>query len=112
MPHDKNLENKPGSNRALSRSSASSLVKQTDFAKVIACLCVLKRTADFTDAWYNGLGTFPIWIINRAVLKLATSQDRFPEFGDVYQLCRREAIRAGLLTEPATRTVIENPTVT
>jgi hypothetical protein len=70
----------------------------------MAHLSALKRTTEFTDlqvlAWYGGLSKFPAWIINLAVLRLATSQDRFTEFGDVYQLCRREAIRAGLLSEP------------
>jgi hypothetical protein len=73
----------------------------------MAHLSALKRTTEFTDlqilAWYNGLSAFPIWIINRAVLRLGTSQDRFTEFGDVYQLCRREAIRTGLLKEPFAR---------
>lgn len=70
----------------------------------MAHLCALKRTTDFSDAqvatWYGGLAAFPAWIVNRSVLTLATSQDRFPEFGDVYQLCRREAIQAGLMQEP------------
>lgn len=73
----------------------------------MAHLAALKRTTEFTDlqilAWYHGLAAFPAWIINRAVLRLGTSQDRFTEFGDVYQLCRREAIYAGLLKEPFAR---------
>lgn len=72
-------------------------------AKALAHLCALKRTTDFTDlqvdAWYGGLKSFPAWIINRAVITLATSTERFPEFGDVYQLCRRESIRNGLIVE-------------
>lgn len=70
----------------------------------MAHLCALKRTSDFTaiqvETWYGGLASFPAWVINRSVLQLATSQERFPEFGDVYQLCRREAIQAGLMQEP------------
>jgi len=70
----------------------------------LAHLCALKRTADFTKqqalSWSAGLESFPAWVINRAVITLATSQERFPEFGDVYQLCRREAIQAGLMVEP------------
>lgn len=77
---------------------------QGEFAKSIAHLCALKRTASFTKeqvvAWYGGLSAFPVWVINRSILKLATSQERFPEFGDVYQLCRREAIQAGIIQEP------------
>ena len=70
----------------------------------MAHLCALKRTTDFTEmqmtVWYGGLSSFPAWIINRSVLKLATSTERFPEFGDLYQLCRREATKAGVVTEP------------
>jgi len=70
----------------------------------MAHLCALKRTANFSEAqvvvWYGALSAFPAWIINRSVLTLATSSERFPEFGDVYQLCRREAINAGLMQEP------------
>ncbi len=70
----------------------------------MAHLCALKRTAAFSPdqvrVWHGGLGEFPAWVINRAVLMLATSQERFPEFGDVYQLCRREAIQGGLMKEP------------
>ena len=73
----------------------------------MAALCALKRTSEFTDiqvlAWYGGLSQFPAWVINRAVLRLATSRERFTEFGDVYQLCRQEAIYAGLLHEPYAR---------
>ena len=69
----------------------------------MAHLCALKRTSDFTEsqviAWYGVLSMFPAWIINRSVLQLATSQERFPEFGDVYQLCRRAAIQHGLIQE-------------
>ena len=44
--------------------------------------------------WYGALGAFPAWVINRATLTLATSQERFPEFGDVYQHCHKMAIQA------------------
>jgi hypothetical protein len=64
----------------------------------------LKRTAAFDEtqiaAWYGGLAAFPDWIINRAVLELATSETRFPEFGDVYQLCRRHALKTGIMKQP------------
>ena len=70
----------------------------------MAHLCALKRTTDFSDiqvvTWFGGLSAFPAWIINRSILSLATSQERFPEFGDLYQLCRREAIQAGIIQEP------------
>lgn len=74
-----------------------------EVCKALAHLCALKRTTEFSEvqavAWYGGLRAFPPWIINRAVLNIATSSERFPEFGDVYQLCRREASRNGLLKE-------------
>lgn len=73
-------------------------------ATALAHLCALKRTSNFTDlqvdAWYGGLSAFPDWIINRAVLELATSETRFPEFGDVYQLCRRHALKTGIMKQP------------
>lgn len=73
-------------------------------AKALAHLCALKRTAGFDEiqtlAWFGALSAFPDWIINRAVLELATSETRFPEFGDVYQLCRRQALKAGILKPP------------
>ena len=64
----------------------------------------MKRTVAFTPeqitTWYGGLSAFPSWIVNRAVIELATSTDRFPEFGDVYNLCRRQAIKKGLIEQP------------
>lgn len=73
-------------------------------ARALAHLCALKRTAGFDEtqiaAWYGGLAAFPDWIINLAVLELATSETRFPEFGDVYQLCRRQALKAGVMKQP------------
>jgi hypothetical protein len=64
----------------------------------------LKRTADFTEiqveAWYAGLSAFPDWIINMAVIELATSETRFPEFGDVYQLCRTHAFKNEVMKRP------------
>jgi hypothetical protein len=32
--------------------------------------------------------------------KTAHAADRFPEFGDVYNLCRRQAIQKGLIEQP------------
>jgi hypothetical protein len=52
------------------------------------------------DAWISGLSAFPDWIVNRAILELATSETRFPDFGDVYQLCRRHAITSGVMKPP------------
>ncbi len=96
--------NPQSSSQTLAKSANGLATTKQDFAKAIAHLCALKRTTEFTkqqlEVWFGGLRAFPAWIVNRAVLTLATSQDRFPEFGDVYQLCRKEAIHAGLMTEP------------
>lgn len=77
---------------------------KAEFGIAIANLCALKRTADFTKpqvaAWFAVLGQFPAWCVNRAVVELATSQERFPEVGDLYKIARREAINHGLITEP------------
>jgi hypothetical protein len=79
-------------------------LRKADFQKAMSHLCALKRTADFTAeqilTWYGGLSAFPDWIVNRAVIELATSTDRFPEFGDVYNLCRKQAIQRGLIEQP------------
>ena len=99
-----NRTSKAGSTAVSARSNASRPVTKTEFAKAMAHLCALKRTTDFSDAqivtWFGGLAAFPAWVINRSILTMATSQERFPEFGDLYQLCRREAIQAGLMQEP------------
>lgn len=69
----------------------------------MAYLTATKRTAALTalqlDAWYATLGVFPVEVVNTAVLEMALTDVRFPELGDLYQLCRGKAIRAGLLTE-------------
>ena len=89
------------STQVLMPSPVSRLATPLGVAKALAHLCALKRTANFTDlqldAWYGALSAFPDWIINMAVLELATSETRFPEFGDVYQLCRRHALKAGVI---------------
>jgi hypothetical protein len=78
-------------------------LSKADFQKAMSHLTALKRSADFTAeqilTWYGGLASFPAWIVNRAVIELATSTDRFPEFGDVYSLCRRQAIQKGLIEQ-------------
>lgn len=56
-------------------------------------LVALKRTAAFTreqaEAWYAALCGFKPQTINRAVLSVCMSQERFPEVSDVFQLCRK-----------------------
>lgn len=70
----------------------------------MATLAVLKRTTEFTEpevkGWYAVLSGFPAVLINSAVIEVAISGTRFPEVGDVYLLCRREAIRRGDMTLP------------
>lgn len=59
----------------------------------MAVLAALKRTAEFQPtelkAWHAVLGTFRPETINRAVLLVVASQDRFPEVSDLWQQCRR-----------------------
>lgn len=80
----------------ISNRCGSSLRPATreDFAKTLACLVALKRTADLSrpqiEAWYAVLGCFPIQLINRAVLEVCLNETRFPELGDLYQICRRQ----------------------
>jgi len=92
-------------------------VTDKEFAKAIANLCALKRTTEFStlqlEVWYGGLKSFPPWIVNRAIIELGVSSERFPEFGDLYQLCRRSAIMSGLITEPYSPNSAEKrPTIT
>ena len=93
-------ENKP----ALISCKPTQVLSKPEFSKAMAHLTAMKRTADFTPeqvhTWHMGLSAFPAWIVNRAVIELATSTDRFPEFGDVYNLCRRQAIQKGLIEQP------------
>lgn len=51
-------------------------------------------------AWHAALGSFTPEVINTAVLELAVTENRFPELGDLFQACRRLAIRAGLIEIP------------
>jgi len=57
----------------------------------------LKRTADLTppqiEAWFAVLGGFPAEVVNAAVLEVALTRERFPEVGDLYQICRRSIPR-------------------
>lgn len=50
--------------------------------------------------WHNLIGGFDEDVVNAAVLELAASDVRFPDSGDLYQLCRRIAIRYGRLKVP------------
>lgn len=93
------------------------------FAKAMLTLTALKRTANLTQpqlrAWHAVLGTFRPATINKAVLLVVASQDRFPEVSDLWQECRRiekrqapysphaSASEARSLTEPEIREIAE-----
>jgi hypothetical protein len=74
------------------------------FATTMAHLTALKRTSDLTieqaREWYSVLGQFPNWMLNRAVIEMAVSETRFPEVGDLYRLCRKQAIKSGVIKLP------------
>lgn len=90
--------------------------------KSMAVLVALKRTAEFQPAelkaWHSVLGTFRPETINRAVLLVVASQQRFPEVSDLWQECRRIEKRQApynphggdvsrSLTEPEIRDIAE-----
>jgi hypothetical protein len=56
-------------------------------------LTALKRTNDMTrpqvEAWFAVLGIFPVEVVNAAVIEICLTETRFPEVGDLYQICRR-----------------------
>ena len=64
-----------------------------NFAKAMLALTALKRTADFTEpqltAWHAVLSGYKPTTINRAVLMICASEQRFPELADVLQWCRK-----------------------
>ena len=59
---------------------------------------LLKRSLELTKpqicAWQAVLGVFSAEIINAAVVELALTDVRFPEVGDLYQICRRRSPKA------------------
>lgn len=71
----------------------------SDFARAMAHLVALKRTAALTDlqmtAWHNVLGVFDTDIVNAAVLQIALTDSKWPEVGDLFQLCRRLSFKTG-----------------
>jgi hypothetical protein len=98
------------SSTAVSKPALTSLKTADDresrvaFATTMAHLAAMKRTAPLSKiqlrAWYAILGGFPNWLVNRAVIEMSASETRFPEVGDLYRICRREAINKGILTLP------------
>lgn len=74
-------------------SSKQSATGRQEFARAMATLCALKRTAELSTttltAWHAVLQRFRPTTLNWAVLQLAASQTRFPELSDVLQECRR-----------------------
>ena len=65
-----------------------------DFGRALAYLTALKRTVELTEpqiaAWHAVLGGFPAAVVNAAVIELSLTENRFPEVGDLYQICRRK----------------------
>lgn len=78
--------------------------RRQEFAGLMMLLTGLKRTAQMDKhqlrAHYKILGIFSMPVINRAVLELTLSDSRFPDIGDLYQCCRRHAIKADEMKEP------------
>jgi len=76
-------------------------VTRSEFAQVLAQLCAMKRTAEFTTpavwAWYAVLCIFPVEVLTCAVIRLGLEQVRFPELADVYVECKREAAKRGIM---------------
>lgn len=65
----------------------------------MAHLCDLKLSASITatqlNLWYDACSGFSPRVINSAALTLALQPGRFPDFSDLYHLCKREAVRRG-----------------
>jgi len=64
----------------------------------------MKRTAALTDiqleAWYGVLSGFSAAVVNMAVVEMVLTETRFPELGDLYQICLRVAIKRGDIKLP------------
>jgi len=64
----------------------------------------MKRTVQLTrtqlTAWHSVLGVFDTDIVNAAMLELALTDSRFPELGDLYQLCREKSFKCGRRERP------------
>lgn len=81
--------------RASAGTSMQSVVfcDERNFAKAMLALTALKRTADFTEpqltAWHAVLSGYKPETINRAVLMICASEQRFPELSDMLQWCRK-----------------------
>lgn len=95
----------------LTRSQTGQLAKPKpskcdviSFGKSMAHLCAMKRTAQLTDlqieAWYGVLGAFSAPVVNMAVVEMVLTETRFPELGDLYQICRRLAVKRGEIEQP------------
>ena len=84
-------QRRPSRNQ-ISQHSAHSL-QRDEFLKSMLALVALKRTAAFTEqqveAWYAVLAGFKPKTLNRAILTVCASQERFPELSDVFQACRQ-----------------------
>lgn len=46
-------------------------------------------TAIELKSWYAVLADFPGQVLNRAIIEVALTKEKFPDVGDLYQLCRK-----------------------
>lgn len=98
-PHSS--DSKPASISNLEQFLLGPLVKvdALQFGMAIAYLCAMKRTANLTDqqldTWHAVLGGFREEIINAAVIEICLTDNRFPELGDLYKICFRNAVKRG-----------------
>ena len=88
-------------NRQVARSNASGLPSRRqkilcgreEFAEAMLTLCALKLSAQLTaiqmKAWYSVLCGFQAHVISTAVVEISLTETRFPEVGDLYQICRK-----------------------
>lgn len=81
------------SDTRISPTPPANSCSRQEFVWALAALVALKRTASLDkpqiDAWYAVLGQFPARVVNAAIVELCLTEIRFPEVGDVYQICRR-----------------------
>ena len=95
---------KPNSSTSLTAGRGVIRCQKPDFAKAIAHLCAMKRTAALSplqvDVWHGVLAGFSPEVVNASVIELALTKERFPELGDLYQICRREAIKRRQMDVP------------
>ena len=99
---DTHQQIKPASNatRVLSRSSGRSQplpasLKGAAVLPALERLCSAKKTVELTDhqteTWLASLSVFDHRIVNEAIIRLAHTEDPFPDLGKIVRIC--EALR-------------------